>query len=146
MSLLASEMSQYLPSEAVDFCVSAYRLCQTWDDLIDTGSAEATEINAAFQDALLEWQRNPFYLANHSALTTLLGSAIIQWHTANAIEMAKDEPLYGHSFMLRAAVFHLFTYCVYLAHGMEAAKAISPRIYALYEETFGGYVEEMKDA
>ena len=143
---IRAEFSQYLPPEAVEFCVSAYRLCQTWDDLIDTGSADAGEINAAFQDALIEWQRNPFYLANHGALTALIGSAILQWHTANAIEMAKDEPLYAHSFMLRAAVFHLFAYCVYLAHGMETAKAIAPRIYALYEESFGGYVEEMNDA
>ena len=140
------ELAQYLPADAVDFCCSAYRLCQTWDDLIDTGSAEASEINAAFQDAILEWQRNPFYLTHHHALTALLGSAILQWHAANAIEAAKDEPLYAHSFMLRAAVLHVFTYCVYLAHGMEAAKVIAPRIYALYEETFGGYVEEMNNA
>lgn len=146
MSLLRDELSQYLTDAAVDFCVSAYRLCQTWDDLIDTGSADAGEINAAFQDALLEWQRNPFYLTHHAALTTLLGSAVLQWHTANEIEQAKDEPLYAHSFMLRAAVFHLFTHCVYLEHGMEAAKVIAPRIYALYDETYGAYVEEISNA
>ena len=143
---LRSELSLYLPDDAVEFCASAYRLCQTWDDLIDTGSADVSEINAAFQDAVLEWQRNPFYLAHHHALTALLGSAIIQWHAANAIEAAKDEPLYAHSFMLRAAVLHVFSYCVYLAHGMEAAKSIAPRVYAIYEESFGGYVEEISNA
>jgi phytoene/squalene synthetase len=85
---MKEELSQYLPPDAVDFCCSAYRLCQTWDDLIDTGSAEASEINAAFQDAILEWQRNSFYLTHHHALTALLGSAILQWHAANAIEAA----------------------------------------------------------
>lgn len=140
------ELSQYLPPDAVEFCVSAYRLCQTWDDLIDEGYAKADEINAAFQDAIVEWQRNPFYLTHHAGLTALLASAILQWHAANAIESAKDEALYAHSFMLRAAVLHLWTHCVYLAHGMEAAKVTAPRIYALYEETFAGYVEEMNNA
>lgn len=143
---LRAELSQYVPDDAADFCVSAYRLCQTWDDLIDEGYAKADEINAAFQDAILEWQRNPFYLTHHHALTALLGSAILQWHTANAIEGAKDEALYAHSFMLRAAVFHVFTYCVYLSHGMETAKVIAPRVYALYVERFGDYVKEMNNA
>lgn len=143
---LREELTQYLPPDAVDFCVSAYRLCQTWDDLIDEGYAKAEEINAAFQDAILEWQRNPFYLQHHHALTALLGSAILQWQTANDVERAKDEALYAHSFMLRAAVFHLFSYCLYLAHGMETARAIAPRVYALYCERFEDYVKEMNDA
>lgn len=144
--ILESELSQYLTHGAVSFCASVYRLCQTWDDLIDDGYAKADEINAAFQDAIVEWQRNTFYLQNHHGLTALLGSAILQWHAANAIEKAKDEPLYAHSFMLRAAVLHVITYCVYLENGMDAAKMIAPRIYALYEEKFSDYVEEMNNA
>lgn len=146
MNLVETELAQYLTEDAVAFCASAYRLCQVWDDLIDNGHAAPSEINSAFQDAVLEWNRNKFFNEHHHALTALLGSVILQWHTANAIESAKDQALLPCAYMLRAGVLHLFAFCVYLQQGMDAAKIIAPRIYSMYAEPFDGYMQEINNA
>ena len=76
---------------AADFLLAIHQVADLWDDLIDKDKPVAADsINRAFYNALVAIPRNPFYGANFAALSPLIESAIIDWHTANAFEASKQ--------------------------------------------------------
>ncbi len=78
-------------ASAAEFLTALHQVVDLWDDLIDKDRPVSSDaINTAFYDLLVTLPRNAFYQRNFALLNPLIESAIIDWHTANALEASKQ--------------------------------------------------------
>ncbi len=113
-------------AEAEQFLLGVHRVVELWDDLIDKDKpASDADINAAFYHALIVLPRNPFYQANFALLNSIFESAILDWHTANALETKKDEQSLRISHVLRCSIQNLTIMAARIVGGVDWAIKIS---------------------
>lgn len=133
-------------SDAMRFCLQLMDLIHIWDDLIDKDiEPDAETINRAMLTALVDLPLNPFYHKHVQALAPLLVNAFLQWQDANSMEVpgAPDSDL-NMAWMLRASVYQIFAFCVFLAGGMDYARQVGPTVRRMYGEKLEQYKEEMR--
>lgn len=111
--------------EAAAFIVSVHEIVELWDDLIDRDKTlEPESINTVFHAALITLPRNAFYRRHFLELNPILESAILDWHTANALEARRQgDDLHG-AFMLRCGVMALTTMSAKIIGGVMWARQV----------------------
>lgn len=111
--------------DAAAFLTGLHRIVDIWDDLIDKDKpVDDAAINAAFYAALVAIPRNPFYRAHFALLSPLIESAIIDWHTANALEKTGGDDL-RTAHALRCAGYSVLIMCARIIGGVEWAEEVS---------------------
>lgn len=109
--------------DAANFLSEIFRVCFTWDDLIDKDVEVSDEkIDQAFEGALLRLPNNPFYLRNYSFLHPLVMTSIANWHVSN--ELRKDEATSKVSWLLRASYNNLTVMVGLIRGGMPLAREV----------------------
>lgn len=131
---------------AVGYCLELVQISHVWDDLKDGDDPSRDRIDAAFEALLLDVPTNPFFAAHAGALTTMHRSVILQWHTANAFETAREEPQLPKAYMLRAGLFQIFHMVAALKGGMTWARQLGPEIWRAYDETLEDVTQEALNA
>jgi hypothetical protein len=133
--------------EALSFCISIWRVIQTWDDLVDGDeTVSADDINDAFRITLVDIPCNPFYRANYTVLTPLLLQSFLNWRVATKMERSGDKHQISLAYGLRSGVLSLFVACAYLVGGDTLAKMVETDIHLLEAQTIDDYMEEHENA
>lgn len=111
---------------AAQFVVNLHGIFEIWDDLIDKDKPVSdANINAAFMGALVILPRNPFYQAHFTLLNPLVESAILDWHTANALEAKKDEASLREAYVIRCSFYVVPVMCARIIGGQEWAQSVN---------------------
>lgn len=131
---------------AAEFMLQMCRVMHLWDDLIDKDKAVSdAQINEAFQLALVDIPRNPFYARNFTALNTLVQTAITNWHVATRMEREGGDYEKSIAFILRSSYMDLFTQVAQIVGGPEWAVEMAHKTRLLtHNETYAGYLENLK--
>lgn len=109
---------------ALQFVRAVYAIIELWDDLIDRDQEPtAAEINRVFFLALITLPGNQFYRNNYGALSAVVLSSILSWHTANAVAGSVEAK--AHAYALRKEFINLVVVCVALTSGVDAAQNAS---------------------
>ena len=130
-------------NNAVNFMADIWQVAQTWDDLIDHSKTNDDQINYCFESLLLRIPLNVFYRKNIDDLSAMILQTILDWKTANVMEKADDEQL-NRAYMLRAGIYRLFHYCIYLTKGYETASKSGQELWSIYGETLKDFKREYK--
>ena len=141
------QISEWLKgnASACAFAISLFNALHFWDDLIDNDNhPSSSKINSAMWDLLIEIPSNPFYQANFSALQPIIKMGIINWHTANTIEVSDDEKLKRYSFVMRSVITDYIAASALIIGGLEWAKHVHMEMLLANEETFEQYCESLK--
>lgn len=114
---------------AIDFILAMHQIAETWDDLID-GDRETTPkaINAAFYTSLITLPRNPFYQQHFHELSPIVESAILDWHTANALEKRNSGDDLRTAYTLRCGAQMLTVMSARIIGGQDWAQNVNLEI------------------
>lgn len=131
---------------AAEFMLQMCRVMHLWDDLIDKDKAVSdAQINEAFQLALVDIPRNPFYARNFTALNTLVQTAITNWHVATRMEREGGDYEKSIAFILRSSYMDLFTQVAQIVGGPEWAVEMAHKTRLLtHKETYAGYLMNLE--
>lgn len=132
-------------ADAADFLRCVAGMAHVWDDLIDRDKPILdSDINRAFEAALIHLPGNPFYQRHVGPLTTLLHNSIRNWRLATQIERGQDVTLYPASFVLRSAYADIFAHVGYLTGGPECALTVALEARRqCHAEGLDGYVKNL---
>ena len=128
---------------AFDLILESYNLAVVWDDCVDADKVEpVTDVNKAFEFAI-GINENPFMKA-HPELMLVLKVAIINWKTANCLQIAGGQDNIATAYGLRCSPYDFFVAVTMLAKGKKAAEkaAVILRGAETEEDTFQQFVAE----
>ena len=133
-------------ADAAHFMLMMARVMHLWDDLIDKDKpVEDAEVNVAFQLALVDIPRNPFYARNFTSLNTLVQTAITNWHVATRMEREGKDYEYTIAFILRSSYMDLFTHVAQIVGGPQWAVEMAHKTRLLtHDETYAGYLVNLE--
>ena len=127
---------------AIALVETIHDVVELWDDLIDRDcEIEPERINRAFYALFVTIPRNGFYQQHFALLNPLIESAILDWHTANALE--RDETGPETAYGLRCTGQAVTTMCARIIGGVEWALQVNKELrtagesYADYAAEFG---------
>jgi len=121
--------------DAIAFVLDLWNVVCTWDDLVDKDKPRTdAEINAAFETALIDLPRNAFYAEHFNILNPLVASAILDWHTSNALNAAGGEQNVREAFHLRCSGYDIVTMSAKLIGGNELAIAANASLRTVQNE------------
>ena len=109
--------------DAFSILLGFHRLCEVWDDAVDREHNESEwAINKAFEWALFELPRNPFWLKHRSTLEPAMQVCIANWKAATRIER-EGGPLEAlqTAWVLRCSPYDFFVALALCAGGPDAA-------------------------
>jgi hypothetical protein len=129
---------------AIQYCISIWRICHFWDDLIDCDPVTDEETNNAFTAAMVEINSNPFFIKNRSALNGMVSLIISNWHVANEYEANKQN--IEKAYMLRAQLYNLPVMCAFLIGGQGWANQVAKNSWDFYGESFNDFQSEVNNA
>lgn len=147
MSELELQISKWLKGNAAAcaFAISLFNAMHFWDDLIDNDKhLSPSKINSVMWDLFIEIPSNPFYQTNFSALQPIIKMGIINWQTANTIEVMDNENLKRYSFVMRLIFTDYITASALIIGGVEWAKIVHMEMLLANEESFEQYCECLK--
>ena len=87
---------------------------------------------------------NPFYQANHAALSSALATALLKWKASDEAERAGRAD--ARSFVWRAGYYDVVLLVYALCHGQDKAMRDAETILGLYGETYAEYRKEFNHA
>lgn len=132
---------------ASDLCLMLLEVAHIWDDMIDRDKdIDPDDINTVFKYLIYDIPVNPVYRRIPSLPDHML-SVYLQWRDATSMEnnAPSDDDL-NKCYVLRAAIYDIFSVIAYYLRGDKVAKEIGPAIRRLYGETLDVYKEEFKNA
>lgn len=131
---------------AAEFMLQMCRVMHLWDDLIDKDKAVSdAQINEAFQLALVDIPRNPFYARHFVALNAHVQTAITNWHVATRMEREGGDYEKSIAFILRSSYMDLFTQVAQIVGGPEWAVEMAHKTRLLtHKETYAGYLMNLE--
>ena len=141
---LADNLKLFLPADAVAWLMILFDAVQVFDDVQDGDLVSAQDLSACVWNTLVAMPQNAFFAANSSHLLPAMGTAIMKWHAANALEKSGDHS--AKSYVWRAGYYDIVLLCVILCRGAEFAQANAASILNLYGETFDDYLKEFGNA
>lgn len=133
--------------DASDLCLMLLEVAHIWDDLIDKDvDISPDDINTVFRYLIYDIPINPVYRRIPSLPDHML-SVFLQWRDATTIEnnAPSDDDL-NKCYILRAAIYDIFSVVAYYLRGDQVAKEIGPAIRKLYGEKLETYKEEFQYA
>lgn len=132
-------------ADAIAFILMIHKIAELWDDLIDKDvDIDADAINGAFYAALIALPRNRFYQQNFADLNPILEQAILDWQTANALELKRDADCLRTAFILKCGFFGLTVMAAKIVGGPRWAIDVNAELrqlgetWAQYTSEFGG--------
>lgn len=131
---------------AIRFCHAFVAVIHVWDDLYDGDKVvDKKTMNEMFRVILVDIPKNSFYKKHIDVLTTMIQSVILQWYDANVVEEQNEKKIehLRQTYMLRAGVMNLISYCAFLVGGIDWYNQISLYMRDMYKEDFVSYVEEI---
>lgn len=140
----SEHLNQWLrgDKDAIALVLAVHDVVEVWDDLIDKDVEVCPEmINAAFYAALVTIPRNRFYQAHFELLNPIIESAILDWHTANALENRKNGDDLHTAYVLKCTGQSLTVLCARIIGGVSWARAVNLNIRSL-GETWADYSAE----
>jgi hypothetical protein len=131
--------------EAIEYCNMYFRVCQTWDDLIDKDvPITETQIHHAFITAMIELPSNKFFQRHCASLVPIMYNGIMDWQASVAMERTNDVRQKLVAYTLRDTFNNLILHCAYILGGKEWVDHIN---YAyrvnIYGEPVEHYLEEL---
>lgn len=136
MKTLAEYLAVWLKgdAEAINFILEIHKIAATWDALVDGDKdVAASDISAAFYSALLTLPRNGFYRRYFDTLSPLIEVAIIDWHTANAMQARKQGDDLRHAFGLRNTTLSITAMAARIIGGVDWSVQVNLEFRALCE-------------
>ena len=133
-------------AEAVAFVDALFDVAHFWDDLIDMDvSLTPVEINSAMWKAMVTIPENGFFTRHRHSLMPLVKLAIVNWHTANTLEMDDDDRSRHVAFVLRSSYADILTACAFIVGGREWALEVSTEVRReASAEGFEAYVAALR--
>lgn len=127
-----------LPSK---WLMDLWHSIQALDDWADGASLKRGRIERVIFCALYELPANPWAMQYAADLYPLVGSAVLKWVGANAIEGAagSDEHMLRRAYMWRAGYWDIVLSVVAIVHGPQVAMANAGRIASFYGESWEEY-------
>ena len=121
-------------------------VCHLWDDLVDQDQPRPAEhVNDAMWMLNVDIPQNPFYRAHADFLRPVLATAILDWHTANALEREEGNGP-DIAYALRCSVFSIVQAAAYCVGGYPWAREIGPEIRRYGQrESLAEYKEGLKN-
>ena len=109
--------------EQAQACIETlFEIVHVCDDLTDRDATLTTaRVQEAFQKALIELPRNPFYVANFALLNGALQVAYLNWQIANRMEVSMSPTVLPLAFVLRSSYTDLITLCASILGGTDWA-------------------------
>ena len=129
---------------APELILDSYNLAVVWDDTIDREKSEPVgEVHNAFEFATYGMHENPFMKA-HPELMLMLKVAIINWKTANALQIAGGRENLAMAYGLRCSPYDFFVAVTLLAKGQKEAEraAVILRGADTPEDSFNSFIGE----
>lgn len=115
--------------QAVEVVHRLSHIAELWDDIIDGDrKATDTEVNFAFESALIHLQTNPFFAKHHATIMAVIVLAINAWHDANEYQKTGDPEKRMQAFYLRNFGIELSMICAFCCGGYEHLRAVSGEI------------------
>lgn len=141
---LTEHLGQWLRgnTDAIDLVLAVHDVVEVWDDLIDKDAEIRPEaINAVFYAALVTIPRNRFYKQHFDLLNPIIEAAILDWHTANALETRKTNDDLRNAYVLKCTGQLLTVLCARIIGGVNWARSVNLKIRSL-GETWAEYSAE----
>ena len=109
--------------EQAQACIETlFEIVHVCDDLTDRDAVLTTaRMQQAFQLALIELPRNPFYVTHFALLNGALQVAYLNWQIANRMEVSMSPTALPLAFVLRSSYTDLITLCAAILGGTEWA-------------------------
>lgn len=112
--------------DAVRCYVTLSSIGETWDDLIDKDKEITNkEINAAFLNALVFLQNNPFYVSYRAFLEPVLIISINAWFDSDILQKSDNGKWRMLAFYLRNYDSELAQACAFCVGGFEQMRKVS---------------------
>lgn len=133
-------------ADALHYIMCLYAITQIWDDLVD-GDRQRTsdDINRMLRIALIDLNENAFFIRYRDKLVPLMLSAILQWQDANVLEKSDVVEDLVRAYSLRVSWHQIIAYCCDLIGGPSYSREVGPAVRRLYDETWEGFQQEMKE-
>ena len=132
--------------EASQFCVELLYVFHKWDDFVDGDPVNSEDANQAFFLVFSKFQGNTFFRTYEKDLQPLILSSILQWFDANAIEKKGEPDELRKAYMLRANIYQIWAYCVFLLKGYDFYIGMDGLMQTIYNEKYDDYIKEFTNA
>lgn len=120
-------------ANAAQFLMDVLTLCRTWDDGHDGDKVDPGRVDRSYMN-LMHWiPNNPFYQAYAQQLHTMMIMMYIKWQVANEYER-KNEGI-EKAYMLRAGMYDIIHYVLFLTCGLEEAEKLGMKLWNMYCDT-----------
>lgn len=107
--------------DAVRLIEDAWRFSDVYDHAVDDQESPVADVHQAFEWALFDLHRNPFYVTHRAALEVSLRVAVAEWRAATRMESSKDFEQLVTAYTLRSSPYTFFVAVVLAAGGAKAA-------------------------
>jgi hypothetical protein len=115
---------------------------QVWDDLIDEPQkATKGDVNETMLMLLSDLPSNSFYREHIVYLQPIVEMAMVDWLTANSLELHGSDEALHLSFVLRDSLTYIVLACARILFGVRYAIAVGTEVRTFFhDETFNEYV------
>lgn len=111
--------------DAVACCIMISQISETWDDIVDNGSADEKEVELSYVHALIGLELNPFYQANRNMILPLVIISVNGWLDSNKMMKTKNKEDHVKAYVLRNLGLELIPLFAFITGGYEHMRAIS---------------------
>lgn len=106
---------------ALQLILDAWRFSSVYDHAVDDQKSPADAVHRAFEWALFDLHRNPFYIEHRAALELTFRVCVAEWRAATRMESSKNREQLVTAYTLRCSPFTFFVAVVLAAGGASAA-------------------------
>lgn len=131
-----------IPAEGSDWLLELWRLCQTWDDIVDGDTATRAEIDHAIFLSFFGLQEHRFYKGNAAMLGPCVLNMVLKWKASDTLEKARDLDELPKCYMWRASYYDVILQVVAITQGTAFAMANAHLVLKLYGEKLSDIEEE----
>jgi hypothetical protein len=107
--------------DAIRLIEDAWLCADVYDHAVDDQESPQAAVHRAFEWALFDLHRNPFYVEHRSALEMALRVAVAEWRAATRMESSGDREQLVTAYTLRCSPYTFFVAVVLAAGGPAAA-------------------------
>jgi hypothetical protein len=86
-------LSDFLPTQAVNWVHQACRISRFWDHIVDGDPISKLEAEMSFQALLFDWPQLPFYQDFGPQLRAAMARSISEWRNGNAWDLCYRLPM-----------------------------------------------------
>ena len=133
-----------LHGDAIVWLLDLWKCIQCFDDVADGDIVERKDLDSTLWAVFIGMPSNPFYQANHTALSSVLATSLLKWKASDEAERAGRAD--AKSFVWRAGYYDVVLLVYAICHGHEKAMRDAETILGLYGENYAEYRQEFNHA